>query len=96
MSKHNTQISNSKDIVWFHTHFNRYLLSAKYGFLHWICAIRDQIHNGGRIQFLPELAHSFILGGKIRANQYFLNLVVYKNNSWSLLNIQNAALWDWV
>ena len=92
MSAHNTQISNSKDILWFHTHFNRYLLSAKYGFLYWICAIRDQRHNGGRMQFLPELAHSFILGGKIRANQCFLNLVVYKNNPCSILNIQNAAL----
>lgn len=65
MSKHNKQISNSEDTLWFHIHFNWYFLGAKSGFLHWVCGIRDQGHNGGKIPFLPELAYSSILGGKM-------------------------------
>lgn len=52
MSKHNKQISNSEDMLWFHIHFNWDFLGAKSGFLHWVCGIRDQGHNGGKIPFL--------------------------------------------
>lgn len=51
--------------MWFHILFNSCLLSGNSGFLYWVCRIRDEGHNGGKIQFLPEIAHSFILGGKI-------------------------------
>lgn len=39
-----------------------YLLSAN---LLWVCCIRDRGYNGEKRQFLPELAHSFIWGGKV-------------------------------